>query len=150
MPDNETRQPESEAETLVRGSCLCGAVRYQMQPPYRFFQYCHCSRCRKRCGSAFAANILIDADRFSYTEGQNLVNRYEVPGARHFSTCFCGQCGASLPWHTKDGLRVLVPAGTLDSDPFAGPERNIYWGSRASWYEHTDQLPCFDTLPGRS
>ncbi len=135
--------------THITGSCLCGSVRYQIAPPYRFFQYCHCSRCRKRTGSAYAANILVDAERFAYLQGEDLVQRYEVPDTKHFSTCFCTQCGSSLPWHTKDGARVLVPTGTLDADPQARPERNIFWESRACWFVSDASLPKFDTLPGR-
>lgn len=36
----------------VRGSCLCGDVRFEVRMPAAWFQCCHCSRCRKKTGSA--------------------------------------------------------------------------------------------------
>jgi len=129
------------------GSCLCGAVGYEIRPPYAFFQYCHCSRCRKFSGSAHAANILVAEGQFVWTQGEDQVRRYEVPDAKYYCTAFCAVCGSSLPWRTRNGKFVLVPAGTLDDDPGAALERNIYWASRAPWYQPVDNLPFFDEGP---
>ena len=46
-------------DSVVRGSCVCGGIGYEIRPPYLFFQYCHCSRCRKLSGSAHGANIFL-------------------------------------------------------------------------------------------
>ena len=43
----------------VPGSCLCGKVTYRIKDNLGIFQYCHCSRCRKFTGSAFASNLLV-------------------------------------------------------------------------------------------
>ena len=129
------------------GSCLCGAVGYEIRPPYAFFQYCHCSRCRKNTGSAHAANILVSQNLFSWTRGEDRVRRYELPEAKYYCTGFCSVCGSSLPWRTRNGKFFLVPAGTLDGDPGAALERNIYWDSRACWYEKVDALPFFSAGP---
>src|SRR3970040_992222 len=29
----------------VRGSCLCGSVRFEIKPPLSLFRYCYTSRC---------------------------------------------------------------------------------------------------------
>ncbi len=131
------------SETETGGSCLCGAVSYRLSGPYRFFKYCHCSRCRKATGSAFAANILVPVDQFSWQSGKDLLRRFELPGAKGFSTTFCDRCGSRLPWVTRDGAWVLVPAGSLNEDPGARPEKNIFWDSRAPWYASADTLPAF-------
>jgi len=131
------------------GSCLCGEVTYEIRPPYTWFQYCHCSRCRKRSGTAHAANILIAAGQLSWTSGEDQLTRYELPDAKSFGTSFCAICGSQLPRVTRNGTWAVVPAGTLDADPGIRPERNIYWDSRASWYHSTDDLPSFSEGPGR-
>ena len=133
----------------VDGSCLCGAVRYRISPPFTWFQYCHCSRCRKNTGSAHNANILIKEDHLQWLAGEELRGRYQVPEAKSYSTCWCTLCGSALPWTTKNGEWVLVPAGGLDEDPGVRPERNIFVASKAPWYEHAAELPTFDTVPGR-
>lgn len=129
------------------GSCLCGSVAYEIEPPYAFFQYCHCSRCRKFTGSAHAANILVPEGQFAWTRGEDRVRQYEMPEAKYYCTAFCTQCGSSLPWRTRNGKFFLVPAGALDGDPGASLERNIFWASRAPWYQRVDELPFFDEGP---
>jgi hypothetical protein len=39
---------------MMRGSCLCGGVRFEVDRAVGPFELCHCSRCRKASGSALA------------------------------------------------------------------------------------------------
>jgi len=136
-------------DQVFSGSCLCGAVAYTIEPPFRTFQYCHCSRCRKFTGSAHASNLFCPSSQFRWTRGEDQVGRYEVPGTKYHATCFCKTCGSSLPWENQGGGMVMVPAGTLDDDPGQRPVRCIYWQSRAPWHVETHELEKFDELPPR-
>jgi hypothetical protein len=131
----------------VRGHCLCGKVSYVIRGHLGIFQYCHCSRCRKFTGSAFAANLLVAPDDFRWLSGEEFVGRYELAEAKHFATAFCKHCGSSLPWLGKSGKAIVVPAGTLDDDPGIKPFQNIFWDSRAVWYAEPNTLPKHDQLP---
>lgn len=133
----------------MKGSCLCGAVQYEVQGPFKVFQYCHCSRCRKLTGSVHSANMFVPPAQFQWTKGDSNVGRYRLPGAKYFSTAFCKTCGSTLPWTTNDGSNVVVTAGTLDEDPGIKPQQNIFWGSRGSWCVESSELPKFDELPPR-
>lgn len=137
------------ADNTVTGSCLCNKVSYAVSGNLGIFQYCHCSRCRKFTGSAFAANILVAPDDFRWLEGDEYVARYELPDTRHFATSFCTSCGSSLPWVAQSGRSVIVPAGTLNADPRIRPMQNIFCASRASWYTNPGELPKHDALPDR-
>jgi hypothetical protein len=118
---------------LVRGSCLCGVVRYEARLPFGKFVQCHCSRCRKASGSAFAANAYVAPDAFRWTNGETNVVRYDLPEARSFSTSFCGKCGSPVPHSTRSGREIIIPAGSLDDDPQVKPPINLHWDSRAEW-----------------
>lgn len=131
------------ATSTIRGSCLCGAVAYELRPPFGFFKYCHCSRCRKNSGAAHAANLLVAAEQFAWARGEEAVRCFELPGARYFCSGFCKECGSALPWRTKNGKFFLVPAGGLDDDPGQRPDKNVHWDSRAAWYVAAKDLPCF-------
>ena len=135
------------SEQAIRGSCLCGTVHFTIQQPYQFFQYCHCSRCRKRSGSAHCANMLLPVTQFSWIRGQEKVKQYELPSAKYFNTAFCTECGSALPWRSRDGNWMLVPAGALDDDPGQRPERNIFTGSQPPWYVAASDLPTFAEKP---
>lgn len=137
------------SKKTISGSCLCGGIAYSIKGHSGVFQYCHCSRCRKFTGSAFSPNLLVPPDNFEWTRGEEWVGRFELEGARHFATSFCKQCGSSLPWLTQSGKAVIVPAGTLDEKPDLSPSQNIYFASRAPWYEDPASLTHFDELPPR-
>ncbi|HEY5703362.1 MAG TPA: GFA family protein [Gammaproteobacteria bacterium] len=137
------------SEQTYTGSCLCGSISYQITGPFKVFQYCHCSRCRKITGSAFSPNIFVPPHRFQWLSGENLLSRYEHPKARYFTTCFCSRCGSTLPWTVKTGVNVVVPAGTLNEKPDIEPLQNIFWDSRAPWFREPAELECFSEFPKR-
>ncbi len=41
----------------IRGSCLCGGVRFEVDPPFIQASHCHCERCRKHSGTAVAFDV---------------------------------------------------------------------------------------------
>jgi len=131
----------------VKGSCLCGEVKYQYRGLIKVFQYCHCTRCQKFTGTAHASNIIVDPDQFEWLEGEKSVGRFELPEAKHFATSFCKNCGSSLPWLTQSGKAVVIPAGSLDEDPQVVPIHNIFYANKACWYKETGELQKFDELP---
>ncbi len=131
----------------AKGSCLCGRVQYQITGHMGIFQYCHCSRCRKFTGSAHAASLFVSPEHFSWLEGEEQVGRFEPADTRHFATGFCKNCGSSLPWLAKSGRTVVIPAGTLDTAIDIKPLQNIFWESKAAWYEEVGDLPKYAELP---
>ena len=129
-----------EPMTLT-GGCLCGAVAYQVRPPFLRFVNCHCSRCRRASGSSHAANAVVAPGTFRWTRGGDAVRRFDLPGARSFSVAFCGICGSQLPHATRSGREVIVPCGGLDGDPGQRPSAQVHWGSRAPWTGDAGGLP---------
>ncbi len=67
---------------IMKGSCVCGKVTYEITPPFKTFQYCHCSRCRKFTGSAQASNLFVPPSQFQWLQGNEHVGRYEHPDAK--------------------------------------------------------------------
>ena len=137
------------SEKQVTGSCLCQKVNYQIAGNMGVFQYCHCSRCRKFTGSAHAANLFVSPGDFRWLSGEEYVGRYDPEDTKYFATCFCRNCGSSLPWLSKSEKVVVIPAGTLDGDPQARPAQNIFCGSRPDWYKSASSLPEYESMPSR-
>ena len=125
---------------MLRGSCLCGAVRYRLAAPLHEIHHCHCSRCRKAHGAAFSTFGRLDAKHFEVTSGADHVRRYRSSSA--VERTFCATCGSNLTFHF-DGLpdAVWIAVGTLDDDPGVRPSGHIFATSKASWVEITDELP---------
>jgi hypothetical protein len=128
----------------LTGSCLCGAVRFEVAPPFSAFRYCHCSRCQKASGSAHAANAFAPESQFKWIAGEAMVKRFDLPGAKRFSVWFCPHCGSRTPHKMRDRDDFLIPAGLLDQKIEQRPENSIFWGSRASWYVEPSEKPCLN------
>ena len=130
----------------MKGTCLCGAVRYKVTGTPTGFDLDHCSRCRKSSGSAFKAELIFEAAEFAWVSGQALVKTYEAPVRERrpgYRRTFCSVCGGPVP--TLDGGEVNIPAGTLDDDPGLRPQRHIFVAFKAAWFDITDELPRFAT-----
>jgi hypothetical protein len=127
----------------VEGSCLCGEVAYELREPLRMY-HCHCWRCRRARSAAHTTNLFTKLDGFAFTRGQDLVAEYKVPEAKFFGVAFCTRCGGEAPRVSRERGVVSVPAGTLDSDPGMRAQAHIYVGSKAPWFDITDDLPQYD------
>jgi len=132
----------------IAGSCLCGAVTFEVKPPTSKFVHCHCSRCRKATGTGYATNIYVEPSQIIWLSGQNVVERFDLRTARSFSRWFCRTCGGPMPRLSRSGKTVVVPAGTLDQSPSDYPKAHIFWESRASWVRLVeDDLPRYAEYP---
>ena len=126
------------------GSCLCGAVTFEVVNKFEHFQLCHCTQCQKTTGSAHAANLFTLPEYITWRSGQHLISRYNVPN-RRISNAFCQQCGARTPFLSLSGEILAVPAGSLDGAPNITAQGNIFWSERALWYDQALHAPQYDT-----
>lgn len=132
----------------ITGSCLCGAVHFEVTKDPLWAHNCHCSRCRKSRGAAFASNLFVPLDGFRYTEGEALVQSYKPPAAVRFTSSWCRDCGSSLPWRNESRGVYVIPMGALNEDPGVHPGAHIFVGSKAPWFTITDNLPQHPEVPG--
>jgi hypothetical protein len=125
---------------MLKGSCLCGGVRYEIDGGLGAVTNCHCSLCRKMSGSAFSSGMTIPATSFRFTAGEELLKEWESsPG---YYRVFCGRCGSPLlKRKDKDPNKIRFRPGTLDSDPGAKVTKHLHVGSKAPWFEIKDGLP---------
>ena len=142
-----TRQIETRTG-VVSGSCLCGQVAYEISGPALRVRHCHCTRCRRARSAAHATNVAYKLDDFRFTRGEAQVVDYKVPEARFFAVAFCSRCGGEMPRRSPERGFVVVPAGSLDTDPAAAdPPAHIFTGSKANWFPITDRLDQFVEQP---
>ena len=128
-------------DAQLTGSCLCGAVRYELTQAPDWSHNCHCSRCRKATGASFASNLFVPLDALRYTSGEELLRSFKPPDADRFTHVFCSICGSTLPSENPARGRAVIPMGTLDQDPGCGPRAHIFVGSKAPWTLIRDDLP---------
>lgn len=135
------------ANLILSGSCLCGAVRYEITGDAGQFWHCHCQRCRKATGTGHASNIIMKPESVDWTSGNDRLQYYKVPDAKRFATVFCRICGSLMPRVAQDLSIAVIPAGTLDDDPGIRPDGRIFQDSRAPWSCISTELPHYDRYP---
>ena len=123
----------------LRGSCVCGRVRFVVAGPFTAFYVCHCARCQKVSGSSHAANLFAKSGSVRWLSGQALVTNFALETASFFNGAFCSHCGSPVPRHARSGDFEIVPAGSLDDPPPISPDRAIFWDERAAWFEASCQ-----------
>ncbi|MEQ8446170.1 MAG: GFA family protein [Pelagibacterium sp.] len=132
---------------MLKGSCLCGAVTYEVEDAFRYALNCHCTDCRRATGGAFKPIGGIEVEKLSITLGQDTILRYGDEGPEGSHDIHCGTCGSLLYSIVQKGTRANVSLGTLIDAPSIRPSMHIFVGSKAPWYEITDDLPQHERFP---
>jgi hypothetical protein len=128
---------------LLAGKCACGSVAYRVADAFLYAANCHCSRCRAATGSAFKPFAGIEREKLELTSG---VERLLIVGEDDANDTRCAACGSLLFSVVRDGAYVHVALGSLVDTPGIRPTEHIYVGSKAPWFEITDDLPQNDEL----
>lgn len=135
---------------MIKGSCLCGAIQLEIQGNISSIIHCHCSRCRKSSGTAFATNGFIETSALRIHSGVEQLRQFEsAPGKfRHF----CQICGSPIfSSNLKDPARLRIRLGVLDSDIIERPISHNFVSSKANWEDLDANLPRYDGYePSRS
>ena len=131
-------------ELPLAGGCLCGGVRFEVTKPLISAGYCHCTRCRRRTGTASSVQARIEPGALRVTAGEELLGEYD-PGDGGFPKVFCSACGSAL-WsrHAEDPNRVSIRLGAFDHDPGVRPSYRQFVAYAAPWEPIPDDgLPRF-------
>jgi hypothetical protein len=130
----------------MTGSCLCGAVRFTATGPSRWVAHCHCTRCQRAHGAAFATWVGLDATAVAIADPQGVLRWHQ--SALGGSRGFCGNCGSPMffkgaRWPGELHVARALFHGPVDREP----QIHAYWDTHVSWVTLADGLPT-RTDPG--
>ncbi|PLY00482.1 MAG: aldehyde-activating protein [Desulfuromonas sp.] len=127
----------------LKGSCLCGTIKYQLTERPRSVANCHCNTCKKLTSGAFQTVALVREQGFELIEGQDNLSTFEISGRarKHF----CRTCGTPIYNLNKNFPGwVLVPIGPFDNPAALSPTLNVYCESMLEWVRQIGELKSFD------
>ncbi len=131
---------------MLKGSCLCGAIHYQIDGTLGNAMMCHCQKCRKSNGSAYAINAPVAAADFSLLSGAEALKSHA--SSEDALRYFCGSCGTPIYSQRKSAPELLrLRLGSLDDEPEIEVQCHIFTASKASWDVITDGLPQYEERP---
>jgi hypothetical protein len=127
--------------SIYRGGCQCGAVRFEVTGPLGRASVCHCRMCQKAFGNVFAPLVSVrEATSFRWTRAEpsrfqssNLVRRG-----------FCSNCGTPLTYEAPDGVAVAI--GAFDHPGAIVPDIQYGVEGRIAWMDHVNDWPVRTTL----
>ena len=125
---------------MHKGSCLCGAVTFEvtcaLPPP----DACHCSQCRRWSGHYF---VSADVPRAALTiHGADKVTWF--PSSEKARRGFCSACGSSLFWDPLDQVKhewIGVAMGAFDPPTATRIGVHIHVADKGDYYDLGDGEP---------
>jgi len=124
----------------ISGGCLCGTVKFTVNDSFDNFYFCHCEQCRKVTGSSHASNLVTTIDNIEWLSGLDKIVRFDHK-ERVFTKVFCSICGSGLPYESKSGECLVVPAGSLNTEPSLTPNAQIFCSEKAGWFTAGIEAP---------
>ena len=125
---------------MHRGSCLCGAGRFEVRGDLPPMDACHCTECRKFSGHYFAATdvqrdalIVHGEDHVTWFQSSDRVRRG-----------FCRVCGASMFFDPLDREKhdwTAVAMGAFDGPTGTSLALHIFVSEKGDYYDIGDGLP---------
>jgi hypothetical protein len=131
----------------MKGSCLCGAVEYEVDSIDMPIINCHCITCRKAHAAVASSSAGVQRVHFRWLKGQSKISTFESsPGKlRHF----CSVCGSHLVAERPNQPHVIVRVATLDEDPGVIPEAHIWTSHDVPWLKYEGLATYSEWQPNR-
>lgn len=131
---------------MHKGSCLCGAVRYEVDGEIGPIAMCHCRNCRKASGTAFNAAAEVAMKDFRLLSGDDALAGYDSSPGIH--RMFCGRCGSPI-YSRRDAMpdAIRLRVGTLDTPLDTRPVAQTFVSEKAEWHDLNPDIPAYAERP---
>lgn len=120
-----------------KGSCLCGAVRFEVDGPLPEASACHCTKCRKHTGH-YEAGVDLPRDRVRIS-GQDAVSWYF--SSEKVRRGFCRHCGSSLFFDPVERGWISINLGAFDGPTGTRIGVHIFVADKGDYYTLNDGVP---------
>jgi len=130
---------------VIKGSCLCGKIAFQADEISNKIYNCHCSRCRKSSGSAFATQVFANLDSLNFIKGRDALVEYESTGGIR---TFCSACGSRLMNYGKPGVDYLsIAISAIDNPNGLKPSADCFTENKLPWCTLDNTISHHETMP---
>lgn len=128
---------------MHKGSCLCGAVSFEVNCDLPPPDACHCSQCRKQSGHYFVST---DVPRAAIAiKGIDNVTWFR--SSEKARRGFCSTCGASLFWDPLHRDWIGVAMGSFDGPSDTKIKMHIFTADKGDYYEIAGDAPQYPHTP---
>lgn len=124
-----------QALTGSEGGCDCGKLRYRLNAEPITVNCCHCHACQRQTGSAFAINVLIEAENVELLGIEPEATELETASGMGQANLRCPSCKVSVwsIYHAAGNGAFFLRAGSLDDPGKITPNAHIHTESKLAW-----------------
>jgi hypothetical protein len=122
---------------MHKGSCLCGAVSFDVSGPLHPPDACHCTQCLKQSGHFWAST---DVPRAALTiRGAEQLTWFR--SSAKVQRGFCSTCGSALFWDPLQRDFIGIAMGAFDKPTGTRLGMHIFVAEKGDYYDIADGLP---------
>lgn len=128
---------------MHKGSCLCGAVSFEVEGDLKPPDACHCTKCRKTSGHYWVSTDV--ARKVLTLRGEENLTWYS--SSEKVRRGFCATCGSALFWDAPHLASIGVAMGAFESPTGTAVRDHIFMGDKGDYYVINDGVPQYETIP---
>lgn len=132
---------------MLKGSCCCGVVQFELTEAPGMMGTCHCSRCRKVGASHL---VFVKAQSFRLVSGRDHISIYKAEPPYKYNRCFCSVCGSALGEILSENDIFPLAANCIDGDVGLENKFHEFVSEKPSWLKIGDSAKQFDEHPFES
>lgn len=129
---------------MIKGSCCCGRVQFEITEKPTMMGMCHCSRCRKVGASSL---VFVKNDHFQITQGLDSISTFKAEPPYQYNRCFCSNCGTALGDVLSDMPSFPINANCIDDKLDIENAFHEFVSEKPDWFKIEDSAKQFDLHP---
>ncbi|WP_375751819.1 GFA family protein [Vibrio sp. HN007] len=129
---------------MIKGSCCCGTVQFELSEEPSMMGMCHCSRCRKVGASSL---VFVKANSLKITAGLEKITVFKAEPPYQYDRCFCSNCGTSLGEILSKMDSFPINAHCLDTEFEIENRFHEFVSEKPRWLKIGDSAKQFPKHP---
>lgn len=129
---------------MIKGSCSCKSIEFEITGEPIIMGTCHCSRCRKVGANVF---VIVKKESFNLIKGADMIGTYRPEAGFKYFRNFCTNCATALGEILSLEGSFPVSVNCLDNDPLIRNKFHEFVSSKPNWYSICDSAEQFSGHP---
>jgi hypothetical protein len=123
--------------TTFKGSCQCGAIRFQVEGDPKWISHCHCADCRRATGAAVSTYVGVERKHAKFSSGTP--SRYA--SSKGVKRSFCGDCGTPISYEGERWpSEIHFFVGLFERAEDLVPRGHAYAAEKLPWLHIVDEV----------
>lgn len=120
---------------MLKGSCLCGDIRFEVSGTPMGPSMCHCGQCRKQSGGVWSSAYVPDESLGIFGD----VNWFHSSVEAKRGTC--ARCGSFLFWKALNESTTSFALGAIDGPTGLKLSKHIFVAGKGDYYDIAPDAP---------